>query len=163
MGTCDAATRPHPTTDPLATAKQRRSASAAHARATRTRRASIGRRGRWGRHALSRATEAVAGVTRQSLTCAAILAGSVIAQLEGHHWAAVLTASSTLTLAALTLLLLTLKQRSCQVYQPIYGFDLATLCLRRTRHRRPAPQRSQWTNQPSPSTAGWTAAPLREH
>ena len=50
-----------------------------------------------------------AGVTRQSLTCAAILAGSVIAQLEGHHWAAVLTASSTLTLAALTVLLLILK------------------------------------------------------
>jgi hypothetical protein len=62
-------------------------------------------------HPLSRATEAVTGVTRQWLTCAAILAGSIIAQLEGRHWAAILAASSTLTLAALTVLLLMLKQR----------------------------------------------------
>ena len=62
-------------------------------------------------HPLSRATDAVTGATRQWVTCAAILAGSIIAQLEGRHWAAILAASSTLTLAALTLLLLTLKQR----------------------------------------------------
>jgi hypothetical protein len=62
-------------------------------------------------HPLSRASEAVTAVTRQWLTCAAILAGSIIAQLEGHQWAAILTASSTLTLAALTVLLLMLKQR----------------------------------------------------
>jgi hypothetical protein len=35
----------------------------------------------------------------------------VIAQLDRHHWAAVLTASSAVTLAALTVLLLMLKQR----------------------------------------------------
>jgi hypothetical protein len=62
-------------------------------------------------HPPSRATGAVTGVTRQWLTCAAILDGSIIAQLEGHHWAVFLTAGSTPTLAALTVLLLILKQR----------------------------------------------------
>jgi hypothetical protein len=62
-------------------------------------------------HPLTRATEAVTGATRQWLTCAAILAGSIIAELEGHTWATVLTISSAPVLAALTVLLLILKQR----------------------------------------------------
>ena len=62
-------------------------------------------------HPLSRATEAVARVTRQWLTCAATLAGSIIAQLEGHPWATILTASSTLVLAGLTAALLMLRQQ----------------------------------------------------
>ena len=62
-------------------------------------------------HPLSRATEAVAGLTRQWLTCAATLAGSIIAQLEGHPWATILTASSTLVLAATHRLLLMLRQQ----------------------------------------------------
>jgi hypothetical protein len=62
-------------------------------------------------HPLSRATEAVTAVARQWLTCAAILAGSIIAQLERHPWGTVLTASSALVLAALTALLVILKQR----------------------------------------------------
>ena len=41
IGTCDAATRRHPTTDQLATAKRHRSALAGHARATRGTRRSI--------------------------------------------------------------------------------------------------------------------------
>jgi hypothetical protein len=45
------------------------------------------------------------------MTCAAILAGSIIAWLEGHPWATVLTASSVLVLAALTAVALVLKQR----------------------------------------------------
>jgi hypothetical protein len=45
------------------------------------------------------------------VTCAAILAGSIIAELEGHSWAAVVTISSALVLAALTILRLILKQR----------------------------------------------------
>ena len=62
-------------------------------------------------HPLSRATDAVTGATRQWVTCAAILAGSIIAELEGHSWAAVVTISSALVLAALTILRLILKQR----------------------------------------------------
>jgi hypothetical protein len=62
-------------------------------------------------HPLTRATEDVTGVTRQWLTCAAILAGSIIAQLEGHPWATGLTASSALVLTALTVLLLMLRAR----------------------------------------------------
>ena len=62
-------------------------------------------------HPLSRATEAVTGATRQWLTCAAIPAGSIVAELEGHTWATVLTIGSAPVLAALTILLLILKQR----------------------------------------------------
>jgi hypothetical protein len=62
-------------------------------------------------HPLTRATEAITGATRQWLTCAAILAGSIIAALEGRPWATVLTISSAPILAALTVLLLILKQR----------------------------------------------------
>jgi hypothetical protein len=62
-------------------------------------------------HPLSRAIAAATGVGRQWVTCAAILAGSIIALLEGHRWATILIASSMLVLAALSVLLLTLKQR----------------------------------------------------
>jgi hypothetical protein len=60
-------------------------------------------------HPLTRATEALAGVTRQWRTCAALLAGAIIAQLEGHTWAtglAISTGAVLLTLTALAAALL---------------------------------------------------------
>jgi hypothetical protein len=85
MGTCGAATRPHPTTNQLATAKRHPSAQAAS-------RHRHGENTQLHPPALSsdllipsRATEAVTSATRQWLTCAAILAGSIIAQLGRSH------------------------------------------------------------------------------
>jgi hypothetical protein len=62
-------------------------------------------------HPLTRASDAVARVARQWLICAALLAGAIIARLEGHPWATALIASSALILAAFTILLAALKQR----------------------------------------------------
>ena len=112
IGTCDVATRRHPTTDQLATAKRHRSALAGHASARGERAAQSACAVLGAAHPLSRATGAVARVTRQWLACAATLAGSIIAQLEGHPWATTLTARSTLVLAGLTTALLMLRQQA---------------------------------------------------
>jgi hypothetical protein len=107
MGTCDA-TRPP-------TSSRRRGKTVRHWQATPARRgkhAAPSARAVLGpAHPLTRATEAVTGATHQWLTCAAILAGSSFAELEGHTWATVLTICSAPVLAALTVLLLILKQR----------------------------------------------------
>lgn len=62
-------------------------------------------------HPLTRATEAVEGVARQWHSCAAVLAGAIIAELQGHPWAPALAVSAGIVLVALTTLVAALKQR----------------------------------------------------
>lgn len=62
-------------------------------------------------HPLTRAIDAVLRLGRQWWTCAAIVAGALIAQLERHPWAAAVAVSAGLVLLTLTVVLLVLRQR----------------------------------------------------
>jgi hypothetical protein len=62
-------------------------------------------------HPLSRAIDAVGCVGRQWWICAAVVAGAVIARVEGHPWAVAVAVSAVLVLLTLTVLLFALRQR----------------------------------------------------
>ena len=62
-------------------------------------------------HPLPRSIDAVGSVGRQWRTCAAVLAGALIAQLERRAWAIALTISAGLVLLTLTMRFFTLRQR----------------------------------------------------
>ncbi|MGH2885673.1 MAG: hypothetical protein ACRDPA_23735, partial [Solirubrobacteraceae bacterium] len=62
-------------------------------------------------HPLTRAIDAVGRVGRQWWTCAAVVAGAVIALLEHHPWAVAVAVSAGLVLLTLTVVILALRQR----------------------------------------------------
>jgi hypothetical protein len=62
-------------------------------------------------HPLTRAIDAVLRLGRQWWTCAAILAGALIAQLDRHPWAVTVAVSAGLVLLTLTVVILALRQR----------------------------------------------------
>jgi len=76
-----------------------------------------------------------------------LLVGSIIAQLEGHSWATAPIASSTLVLAALTALLLTLKQRVCDRATGLIaeGRDALAIATVQRQRQRLAAQRRRTT------------------
>jgi hypothetical protein len=62
-------------------------------------------------HPLTRGIDAVGCVSKQWLTCAALMAGAVIARIEGDAWAGAVALSAGLVLLTLTVVLLALRQR----------------------------------------------------
>jgi hypothetical protein len=62
-------------------------------------------------HPLTRGIDAVGWVSKQWLTCAALIAGAVIARIEGGAWAVAVAVSAGLVLVTLTVVVVALRQR----------------------------------------------------
>lgn len=62
-------------------------------------------------HPLTRGIDAVGCVSKQWLTCAALMAGAVIARIEGDAWAVAVAVSAGLVLLTLTVVALALRRR----------------------------------------------------
>jgi hypothetical protein len=62
-------------------------------------------------HPLTRGIDAVGCVSKQWLTCAALIAGAVIARIEGDAWAVAVAVSAGLVLLTLTVVVLALRRR----------------------------------------------------
>jgi hypothetical protein len=62
-------------------------------------------------HPLTRGIDAVGCVSKQWLTCAALMAGALIARIEGDAWADAVAVSAGLVLLTLTVVVLALRQR----------------------------------------------------
>lgn len=62
-------------------------------------------------HPLTRGIDAVGCVSKQWLTCAALMAGALIARIEGDAWAVAVAVSAGLVLLTLTVVVLALRQR----------------------------------------------------
>jgi hypothetical protein len=62
-------------------------------------------------HRLTRGIDAVGCARKQWLTCAALVAGAVIARIEGDAWPGVVALSGGLVLLTLTVVVLALRQR----------------------------------------------------
>lgn len=62
-------------------------------------------------HPLTRGIDAVGCVSKQWLTCAALMAGAVIARIEGDAWAVAVEVSAGLVLLTLTVVALALRRR----------------------------------------------------
>ena len=62
-------------------------------------------------HPLTRGIDAVGCISKQWLTCAALMAGAVIARIEGDAWAVAVAVSAGLVLLTLTVVVLALRQR----------------------------------------------------
>jgi hypothetical protein len=102
-------------------------------------------------------------VTRQWLACAATLAGSIIARLEGHPWATVLTATSVPLFAALGAVVLVLKQRVSDRATDLIAEGRETLpieIVQRQRHRLLARRRRKALAK-ALDTALWQATASR--
>jgi hypothetical protein len=62
-------------------------------------------------HPLTRGIDAVGCVSKQWLTCAALIAGALIARIEGDAWAVAVAVSAGLVLLTLTVVVLALRRR----------------------------------------------------
>jgi hypothetical protein len=62
-------------------------------------------------HPLTRGIDAVGCVSKQWLTCAALMAGALIARIEGDGWAVAVAVSAGLVLLTLTVVVLALRRR----------------------------------------------------
>ena len=62
-------------------------------------------------HPLTQGIDAVGCVNKQWLTCAALMAGAVIARIEGDAWAVAVAVSAGLVLLTLTVVVLALRRR----------------------------------------------------
>jgi hypothetical protein len=62
-------------------------------------------------HPLTRGIDAVGCVSKQWLTCAALMAGALIARIEGDAWADAVAVSAGLVLLTLTVVVIALRQR----------------------------------------------------
>src|SRR5579862_510147 len=60
-------------------------------------------------HPLTRGMDAVGCVSKQWLTCAALMVGAVIARIEGDAWAVAVAVSAGLVLLTLTVVILALR------------------------------------------------------
>ncbi len=77
-------------------------------------------------------------MARHWLTCAAILTGAIIAQIEDHTWATAMIVSAALVLAVFTGILVALKQRVCDRATDLIveGREmLPIVAVQRQRHR----------------------------
>lgn len=108
---CHATARPDPITNELATPRRGRLSWPALGEAVgeRTARSAdivLGRS-----HPLTRGIDAVGCVSKQWLTCAALIAGALIARIEGDAWAVAVAVSAGLVLLTLTVVVLALRRR----------------------------------------------------
>ncbi len=62
-------------------------------------------------HPLTRGIDSVGCVSKQWLTCAALMAGALIARIEGDAWAVAVAVSAGLVLLTLTVVVLALRRR----------------------------------------------------
>ena len=94
-------------------------------------------------HPLLRATEAVHYTGRQWVHVAAVLAGSVIARIEGREWAGTLALSAASVLLILTVLIAAHKQRErdCAIELVLEGREsIPIMAVQRQRRRLLAEQ-----------------------
>ena len=89
-------------------------------------------------HPLLRATEAVHYTGRQWVHVAAVLAGSVIARIEGREWAGPLAGSAASVLLILTVLLAAHKQRErdCAIELVLEGRETVPIAAVQRQRRR---------------------------
>ena len=89
-------------------------------------------------HPLLRATEAVQYTGRQWVDVAAVLAGSVIARIEGREWAGPLAGSAAIVLLILTVLVASHKQRErdCAIELVLKGGETVPIAAVQSQRRR---------------------------